>query len=185
MLNISVEACPILTPVAYRGDSVAVSRARLTTNAQKNMHHSLRQIKRAFGFFKYSWSARSARMDDPPLRGTTDATWWPGRLATQIVFLLCLLIPPTSFGYGPGCPYCTKEPPVVASNKKLLHASMKWCGIAEAPSVNPSSPPDGLREGDQLSPVVAAAQRYGFRQAVLRARLTWLPQRPRTSRVPC
>src|SRR5678816_3532223 len=31
----SVEACPILTPVAYRGDSVAVSRARLTTNAQK------------------------------------------------------------------------------------------------------------------------------------------------------
>jgi len=75
-------------------------------------------------------------MDDPPLRGTTDATWWPGRLATQIVFLLCLLIPPTSFGYGPGCPYCTKEPPVVASNKKLLHASMKWCGIAEAPSVN-------------------------------------------------
>jgi hypothetical protein len=135
----SVEACPILTPVAYRGDSVAVSRARLTTNAQKSMHHSLRQIKRAFGFFKYSWSARSVRMHKPPLRGTTDATWLPGRLATQIVFLLCLLISPTSFGYGPGCPYGTKEPPAVPSNKTLLYASMKWCGIAEAPSVsNPS-----------------------------------------------
>ena len=39
---------------------------------------------------------------------------------------------------------------------------------AEAPSVRAfENPPDGLREGDQLPPVVAAAQRFGFRQAVL------------------
>src|SRR5439155_18302564 len=47
------------------------------------------------------------------------------------------------------------------------------------------TPPDGVRGGDQLPPVMVAAQRCGFRQAVLMSRLTWLPQRPRTSTVPC
>ena len=58
-------------------------------------------------------------------------------IAGTILFLILGRSP--AFGYGVGCPYCTPEPDVVASTTPLLHTSIKWCGIAEAPAIaNPA-----------------------------------------------
>src|SRR2546425_9388749 len=54
------------------------------------------------------------------------------KLAT-ITALFLLLSATAGRAYGPGCPYTNAQPPVLAGTNPLLHVSMKWCGLAEAP----------------------------------------------------
>ncbi|HXG48039.1 MAG TPA: hypothetical protein VNO52_10480 [Methylomirabilota bacterium] len=60
-------------------------------------------------------------------------------LWTHLGWLALTFLSGPALAYGPGCPHPAAEPAVLPAATALLNASMKWCGIAEAPGIaNPA-----------------------------------------------
>jgi hypothetical protein len=54
----------------------------------------------------------------------------------SLVLGLQLAVPAhQAVAFHPSCTYCTAEAPVLPGTDPLLNASMKWCGLSEAPTV--------------------------------------------------